>query len=74
MENKQTNAAAAAEGAGGRVKRRIPVGDSLMVVGAVLVTVGIGLSCVAAGVVAAGVFALVFGALLELRGGDGHAA
>ena len=74
MENKQTNTAAAAEGAGGKGKRSMPVGDALMVAGAVAVTIGAGLIALAGGFIIGGAFAILFGALLELRGGDGHAA
>jgi len=71
VEHKQTNTVA--EGAGGREKRSIPVGDGLMVAGAVAVTIGAGLIALAGGFIIGGAFAILFGALLELRGGESHA-
>lgn len=49
--------------------RRERMSDGLMVSGAALVSVGIGMLSVAAGIIAAGVLAMVYGVLIA-RGGE----
>lgn len=52
-----------------KMDRREAVSDSLMVVGGIAVSVGLGMLHVAAGIIAGGILAMVFGWLIG-RGGD----
>lgn len=49
--------------------RREAISDSLMVVGGVAVSVGLGMLHVAAGIIAGGILAMVFGWLIGRGGG-----
>lgn len=49
--------------------RREAISDSLMVVGGVAVSVGLGILHVAAGIIAGGILAMVFGWLIGRGGG-----
>ena len=52
-----------------KTNRREVISDTLMILGGITVSVGLGMVDVAAGVIAGGVLAMVFGWLIA-RGGD----
>lgn len=53
-----------------KTNRREVISDSLMILGGITVSVGLSMVHVAAGVIAGGVLAMVFGWLIARGGGD----
>lgn len=51
--------------------RREFASDALLVIGGIAVSVGVGMLCVAAGVITAGVLSMVLGYLIAPGGGNG---